>query len=44
MHMNASILDQGGSCNRKNVGFWIVLKIEHIGFSSELNVGCTEIV
>ena len=37
-------LNQGGSCNRKNVGFWIVLKIEPTGFSSGLNVGCTETV
>lgn len=40
MHMNTvNILDQDGSCNRKIVEFWIVLKVESTGLSGGLDVG-----
>lgn len=45
MHINTvNILDQGGSCNRKIVEFWIVLKVESTGLSGGLAVGHKEIM
>lgn len=43
MHVSAvSILDQGCNCDRKSVRFWIIWKVEPIGFSGGLDIGHTE--
>ena len=43
MHANVvSILDQVGNCDRKIVGFWIVLKVDPTGFSGGVDIRHTE--